>query len=360
MTYHERTSFVCRRGIGTTERADVAPAEAAHTKADMKTSGSKKVNHRSMEDLAQRFKKQKKMTQGYVDDFNRYCLCMHLFYKPADTARQGANPKTEWWIGSGGSTPIQGDNNFCVEFTPENGIPETRRCMPPFSQELLEKIFVPWMLKWWSRANLTAYEYAINDIFLRENTDKYQDKLPWAGKLLDEVNIEYTKMRSELDHEDGVEKNAGGANKLKEAGVQALMEKAVGLRQKIQECEAGNQQVLVRLKKDLSECMTALSGIIFMLRSNSLMGIDTKEDVTFEPDGGMTMQIKIWAAKSKKKKMKSTYRKISKRLPPGKTNEHPRNIYISLMKFTVMHAGGFDKVSKRRSRNFSYDKNCHD
>jgi hypothetical protein len=237
-----------------------------------------------------------------------------------------------WWTGKGGSG-LQDSAGFQEEVKGK-----TRRRMPPFGIELVEKVFVPWLLKYFNRADLTAYEYAINYMFAKEHRRfvKGSGKEPWLGSDFDQVNADYKSLRATLNDEDGVEKSTGGATRLSEDAVPYLLGRG-------EEQWAATQLVTLNQLTEqkaiaaFSETMAALTGITLMARSNSSGGIGPDDVVPHPSDGSVTIKVRTWARKGQKKrgKSKAECRTVSMRIPPGKApeggGEHPRNRYISLM-----------------------------
>ena len=324
-------------------------------RAKPKTKTKRPENARSLETLSSRFGDEMKgISQNYLDDFQRYCDCVHELWDG-----EGALTDLDvdyWWTGSGRSG-VEGAEANCLATDSEG---RTVRLMPPFGIKIVEDLFIPWLLKWYNRANLTQYEYAINAVFAREDRRFVKGgsgNPPWIGSDFDLLNTRYSSLRATLNDEDGVEANVGGANKLKEGVVTHLLGKAEeqwGVLQGV----ALNQVTEQKHMKCFCETMSVLTGLTLMARSNS-SGAIREQDISYDPaDKSLTIKLRVFARKGKKKqaRSKASFRSTDKRIPAGKPTPegctHPRTRYIDLMrklKTTYAKGGGLPLFKAKSS-----------
>ena len=332
------------------------PAEAPEP--TRKTKAPKASNSRSLETLAGLLHTEhSKLPQGYLDDFQRFCDCMRDEKVAVDAIiASGDLAVDHWWTGSGGSG-LKGCCGLHDTGMSEGG--EDLRLMPPFDIKLVEEVFAPWMLKFWNRADLTAYEYAINYMFSREDKRFVKDsgQEPWRGKDFDQINLSYKSLKATLDDGDGKEKNAGGANKLREDTVEHLLSQGERQWTSTQDVHP-NQVAKAKAITDFSETMAVLTGITLMARSNSSGGIREADILPHLTDGSLTINVRVWARKGSKRRAqsKAECRSTPMRVPPGKPlrggGEHPRNRYIALMrklKALYAHGGGLPLFEPKSS-----------
>ena len=328
------------------------------------------ANPRSLKALSKRMREGlSEIPQGYLDDFLRYSQCMQECYTP-DCMGDAPIAYPHWWTGSGASG-TRGAGPFVagVGELDADGVSARRdadgpkRLMPPFDLLLVEDLFLPWLLKFYQRQDLTPYEYAINFMFAREDRRfvKGSGDPPWLGADFDRMNTKYKSLRATLNDEDGVVTSSGGASRLKESTIPWLLKKAGRQWLKLEEPEPNQAQVR-KLAIAFGETMGVLTGLTLMARSNSSGGIGPEDIAPKAADGSITIKVAVWARKGKRKAGTSRHfaRHILKRIPAGGPVKgpggihglHPRDTFIDLLdklRSTYAMGGGLPTFSRQGS-----------
>ena len=188
-----------------------------------------------------------------------------------------------------------------------------------------------YLIKEWDRATLTHYKYAIKDQFERQRLAN-----PWNNKMFDNINSGHSFLMEKYRIEDGKPVSKNGASRMYESGVECLLQAAI--RDETEVLEQTNPRAGSAEGKSFLNRMHVLTGIIFILRASSCRF--SPEDINFLPNGNLILTITFF---KRTKNNKDVATPVDKQLPPGDSTDHPRSIYIRLMR-TVVQLGGFKQL----------------